>query len=362
MFENLNTLNWASLGNWNADYERFPTLIHQLLDENHEERRYAMDYLFKQGQHAGMHDTVTPYVIPFALEVLNTPSYPDSRLLLIKLRYTTQYVFKATTIFEMRLALAIYDEIEKGFPIYRRLLDNPDPDVRSAAVNLLGYMRDKAVDVIKAFKLRYYIELDEKVRCGILTSMSSLIKESRLIDYYLENCEFIGAIIINNATHLERLAATKALHGIGCRLTPEQVNTIAETLFEAMRSTDDKYFKQNIAENLAQFNSDKLIYLLENHDLSSFDAHLLVRALLASYYLGFQIKRDHWSMEADPYREGLFYTPIKYDDNYLDISKRKKILPSIVNCEAFWQTPTNLLSSFYNLPDNRDELHNYINN
>ena len=44
----------------------------------------------------------------------------------------------------------------------------------------------------------------------------------------------------------------------------------------------------------------------------------------------------------------------------LIMPNQKQILKAILNCELFWELPTNLLSFFYGLPDDRQKLRKLI--
>jgi hypothetical protein len=42
-------------------------------------------------------------------------------------------------------------------------------------------------------------------------------------------------------------------------------------------------------------------------------------------------------------------------------NKQRRVLQAIINCDSFWEIPTNLFSYYYDLPDEQDKFHQIIN-
>ena len=83
MFDGLDDIKWEDFGETHIaigvkTYE-IPDLIRDMLHDDPEQREWAIAYLLGEGQHLGMLDKPTPYIIPFVLEVLEKhPTYDAS--------------------------------------------------------------------------------------------------------------------------------------------------------------------------------------------------------------------------------------------------------------------------------------------
>ena len=121
MFEGLDDIDWESFGTrlvHGGETKDIPTHIRNLLHEDWHVRENALVGLVGSGQHFGMLDKATPFIVPFILEALHDEQCPDCWYLLQGLAVICSHIFiPITSIRHWRLAIQIYDEIIKGFPL-----------------------------------------------------------------------------------------------------------------------------------------------------------------------------------------------------------------------------------------------------
>lgn len=367
MFENLDSIDWASFGTHIAvgrQSKDIPIYIRGLISDDEEERVRNIQELFGEGQHFGMHGNATPYIIPFAIEVLALETYPEKSFLLMALEYSCHHMKYAQTISQMRFNVAIYDEIEKGLPIFSQLLGDSNAEVRLQTVELLRYMQDKIDLVLKLLKENYEIETNVKVRTAILESICELIFEtgSQYHPKIKPYISFLSNIVKQGKEFSGRVIVSSSLLKLWrFELDEDLVRTISETLFQAFIEADTEYVKTSLAKHISELDYETIKSFLDQ-TLSAIETHLLIKAMLCSYFAAFNksSSNEYWGHKSKLTEVGIFYSP--RFTNYNFELYQKDVLLVILNNDKFWELPSNLLSLLFGLPDKRVDLQNYLNN
>jgi hypothetical protein len=222
MFDGLDKIDWSSFGLHIAvmcNSADIPKFIRQLLSNDEEERIEACEFIFGEGQHIGMLSPATPYLIPFVLEILSINTYPERDYILNGLEYMSVHILHSKTIMSMRFAIKVYDSLEKGLPIYLKLLNDADEEIRIASIQLLRYMQESAIPVLDSLMKKFGEESVLRVRLAIIENMALLMKEAWLL-YNPETKiyrEFIASIVDKGADYTERELAVSALKTLDYR-------------------------------------------------------------------------------------------------------------------------------------------------
>lgn len=245
MFHGLDSIDWASFNGHIAFIgkpQEIPKWIHDLLSPNPKVRQRAADWLFGMQQHTGMVVATTPYIIPFALEVLIVQAYPEKPYILEKLFSVARYnLIMGRNIRLVRLALHTHDELIKGLPLYLQLLNNDEIAVRFYTARLLHCCQEQATQVLEAFMQRYERELNVRVRIAILRSASELIRDAYLqYSDASKSCrDFIESKLSGRLDLIERFAAAEALLTMKSHVSQE----ISQMIEAVEREFSDRYTK-----------------------------------------------------------------------------------------------------------------------
>src|SRR5579859_688574 len=164
IFETLDLIDWKAVGTHvYGEPEKIPAMIRQLLSPDSESREEALMFLFGEGQNFGEVWESTAHIIPFALEVLADDTQPGHIEILRYFQYMT--VRKIYTggrpeysVLEMRTYLNTYNALEGGIPIYLKLLDSQDAEVRAASANVLAGLNANAADLLLGLRDRFAVE------------------------------------------------------------------------------------------------------------------------------------------------------------------------------------------------------------
>lgn len=369
MFENLDAIDWASFGTHieaSQQSSKIPYYIRQLLSEDHDKRVIAIGYLFGHGQDFGRPDDATPFIIPFVFEVLELEEYAEKVLLLEALVIICD-VIPQREISYLRRTIAIYDVIEGSFPLLVKLLNNENEDIRAESITLLSCIQEKFDEVLDILKAQYESETSTENRIHILDCIVSMIRDTRKIGLKETqvHIDFIKSVVRDSNHVAERLAASIELVYLPAafylRGENEIVKIISQTLFQAFKEADTAPRKTLMATHLSRLDFEIVESFLDT-DLSALETHLLIKVLLGAYYLPHgQWSSDlYWQYQHPKHtvEKGIFYSPVGIKGVF---ERRKKdILPMVINNDKFWELPTNLLSIFFGLPDDREALRAYL--
>ncbi|MBK9748511.1 MAG: HEAT repeat domain-containing protein [Chloroflexi bacterium] len=185
MFEGLDDINWEQFGDTHIAIgmktREIPDCVRNMIHPDHKEREFAIACLLGEGQHLGMLSNATPHIIPYVLEVLVDQHYEQRGYLIYGIaRMFEKMYFDLETFRYLARILQVYDALKKGYPLYRRLLSDADPEVRLAAVQVLVYMQDNCPDALATLLSQFMVETDTDIRHEIIGGMLKLVKDTQI--------------------------------------------------------------------------------------------------------------------------------------------------------------------------------------
>ena len=144
MLEDLDKINWSKLSHAYGSAEDVPDLLRALTSTDKGIRDNAYDTLNNYILHQGDIYEVTPYTVPFLIELLEQPLVEEKEHILYILDWIAlQYILDLE-----RLPLAEYQTVNQveqeyygvheGLPLYQSLLNHPQLKVKEAATDLLA--------------------------------------------------------------------------------------------------------------------------------------------------------------------------------------------------------------------------------
>jgi len=244
MFEGVDNIDWESFGKTHIAVgmptRKIPDCIHNMLNENQKNREYAIAGLLGEGQHLGMLSEATPSIIPFVLEALALPDYAERSYLIMGLALMFDDMFQSQVFNRLRLEIRVYDEIKKGYPVYKRLLSDSDRWTRLQAAQIMGYMQDDFADALSTLIARLPVEADTDTRTEIISAILKLSTTNNFF-YSVEGKRATGELYkylsINGSVN-EKLQLAYAMNETPFRYsqTPEVKAFIREILESANTS------------------------------------------------------------------------------------------------------------------------------
>ena len=85
LLNGLDKIDWPNIRHSHGRATEFPTWIRQLLSDESEVRENAQENLFEYSNHQGSIYEVTPYLVPFLIELVAAEDTPDKAELLYHL-------------------------------------------------------------------------------------------------------------------------------------------------------------------------------------------------------------------------------------------------------------------------------------
>lgn len=414
MLEGLDKIDWLSLWHFQPEYSaRIPQWIRDLTSESESRRSDAKVYLFGEGTEYGNVTSATPYIIPFLVELLGLENTPEKSALLGGLsEISFGYVYDDMPIGSAKDSIASYEAVASGLPIYLRLLKNEEMWCRYYIVELLGRLTDISQNIIPFLIEQFMIETEAMIQYRIVENVSNLSIYTFQKLSYIDTLEFLKRCLKFNDKRIQVSAAigliqnrwiADSLRNDGTLFSQVSIN-LRESFFEYPTPWTESV-KQKIIFQLTRLDRVFLLDVLSDKRLSTpQDAHMIVHYLLHSVFeIRGNPKYSHYYINTRSESDGITYSfranfRVGFTGNIanqflnMDILKpdqipnldmyklldtalanvngmfpenlilpyQKQLLQSVVNCEPFWKVPTNLLSFFYGLPDNRDELRKLI--
>jgi hypothetical protein len=194
----------------------------------------------------------------------------------------------------------------------------------------------------------------------------------------LNNANWFDEVIASEASHRVRMMAARArvkCFRRGAHDWYRRQNELDHTIpyvVDAFFEEWDKLYHQGfhnvkpIFQDLAVIGNNALLRLLQDKRLTAHSAHHVVKYILESEFATETLSsEDYPYITSDSYEAPAEIQYLKVFHslggpvNNLE-GERLKILQIIIDCDPFWQIPTNLFSFFYGLPDNRDELRKLV--
>ncbi len=378
MFENLDRIDWKSLGyHTYGRHEQIPIEIRNLLSTEPEVREEAREFLLGGGQDFGdIYDT-TPHIIPFLIEVLDNPDAPDKDSLLFHLSGVADQVAyqRHSSIPMMRLRLQTYDAFKAGLGSLMAMLNAPALEIRLAGAEFLGHMTDEVESLIPELIRRFREAHEEEYQVALMSSLKRLLNSLEWPRFALRGqyAPFFKETVETHPSHTVRVAAARASVELVGDYASKETNLSAQvpvllsqefrdlsTPLDYQESGSSLFHEEMLARDLSRVAPEPLVQLLHEPAINARQAHLITRALLASVFLHKELVETYWGYYPDHQREteGLFYFQSYPPRNSLKFPYqiKSRFLQAIVDAEKVWEIPTNLFSFFYGLPDSREEM------
>jgi hypothetical protein len=198
MLEGLNTIDWGNLSHAYGAATDVPNLIRSLASDAAAEREGALDVLFGNIWHQGTVYEATAYVAPFLIELLTYPQIQAKQgilQLLEAMASGTGYLeahgssdhyrrqrgtleFEAVLAKERAHVTAAFEAVVAGWQTYAALLNDPQPEVRLGASDLLVSCAQQGQKVEQALTSRFENEPEPVIKAVLL---SNLIRSSGLM-------------------------------------------------------------------------------------------------------------------------------------------------------------------------------------
>lgn len=362
MFEGLDEFDWMQFGprdRLGRIADDIPQLLRDLASSDENTIYDAGAALF---EHSGSVSSAMPKLIPFALEIMEIDDHPARGYLLsLFVNLMESRPRNREDLQQARLAIQIYDELLKGVPIYMMLLNASQPEVRAYAGLLLGYMQEHISLVVPALTVRYRQEPEAHVRDALVHAVGHIYNDIATVDLDSRTaCRELLFDVLQSDEALEtryaavRMADNRFMRGEDReRIYDTMIAICIERLVKAKASSS----KVEAAMQLQQFPTAYLIKHLPE-EVSAYEAFLIVSALLKSFHHdgeGFDYLYWHNHHAANQENQSLYTQP----GLGAQVADRKLVhnaLEAVINYERFWYYKTNLLGTFYGLPNNRPGL------
>jgi hypothetical protein len=376
MLEEVDAIDWKAIGSHvSGDPEHIPGSFRQLLSDDKATREYALEFLLGQGPEAGdIHDTA-PHILRLLFGMLADAGTPDKALLLeymivsLDIAQGTPY-----SVANMRRRLAIYDIFTLQLPLLFELLYDPEEPVRLNVMDMLASFPEEIEQVFPRLIECFQNTTSEEICLHILQALKRLWGRVVPPRHHWEQGEelyarFLQDVIAAHPLLRVRVAAarciTRQLRAYRWRDTPLLGTVSAMLVREFFEHNPVFEFKtygllhnEYIVREIAQLtNGDKVLGdLLRHPALTHEQAHLVGRAMLARDILWSGEVEQHWRYyPLHRKSKNRLYGFRNYGSEAIH-ARSRPALARLVESDAFWQMPSNLLSFFCGLPDDRAEL------
>jgi hypothetical protein len=314
LLDGLDKIDWPNINHSHGRATEFPTWIRQLLSDVPEVREHAQEELFEFSHHQGSIYEVTPYLVPFLIELVAAEGTPDKAYLLYHLasvgescRWSVSRSIYGGDEHET------YDRVQAGLDTYLSLLEDGDPHVRLAAFYAAASVRMFVPiwDVLDRFMATIEQERDSGVKAEMISLLPGYAREhvpQHVPESIRQRGEALAAFLLAQAHPGEanRVRLNAALAYLELFREWTRVAAHFPALFEdALRDPDaystgadfisTKPVIERTVEGLAYLpRAERLALLAEGVKASRYpdDAHLIGRALLDTIFYG-STRADH---------------------------------------------------------------------
>ncbi len=370
MLEGLDSIRWNELEG--ADNNIVPELLKAIASSESDVSSDALSRLSNNVNHQDTLYETSPYVVPFLVELLNSPSIHHKERILRLIGYlaasSTEAISEGCSIDYADLAISTYKNIEAGFTIYCSLITNKNPLLRKEIYNILGYLCRLHDEILEFIYLTYDREDHLEVKFQIVQSVIRLLETSLQLSSYLRKrmtiyrdnffkdiFASIDSIVIQIEAAKGMLVQALAIGG----LEKKDVKEAQQFLIDRITDTELHLpLRVELLRFLARQTEDislLLATIIEKNNIDLFVTHEIVKVLMDKVFVADMNARYGYRTSQS---QTVFYDASygKISDNNNITSRRAEVLQAILNCEQFWQLPTNVFSFFYGLPDSREEL------
>jgi|GEM_PF-4043238 len=301
------------------------------------------------------------------------------------------------SITSQRSKLTTYDAFANNVDIFIDMLSHDSPDVRTASLAILGFLVEQSqqifpavVDCIEktddvwtqavgawAYTLLVYhsIKFNSIVRADINSHINQVLQWLEDTDNpILKYTAAISCLLLQQP--YSRRLPEPVFDAVIKGMNADSNDFISTTDNEEMDTLRDEFLPFDHVASIISLNCrrfsrpDLWLRLLPELELTPMQAHIYCREMMELEFYSFNRDastkrwnnwdhlRKHHFLEVVNYRwsgKPFFYRPGHGFANY-----QPTILKTIINCDPFWELPSNLFSFYYRLPDDRDELREMI--
>lgn len=195
MLEKLDSINWANIHHSHGTAEQFPQWIRDLTSTNQEIRELALREIVGYSHHQGSNYDVTPYVVPFIIELIQDDMVPDRHNLLDLLKWYvggSSWILDETKIQLHKQSLRwltetriqeyfaltkdVYNQMIKALPSIIHALRTGDPQIRLSAFRaLLAYHLDQYTTTLPELVNALTVETDAKNQWYMTLDLADLL-------------------------------------------------------------------------------------------------------------------------------------------------------------------------------------------
>jgi len=243
LFEGLDDVAWHSLSHAYGPADDVPGLLRNLASDDANVRSEAMHALYGNIWHQGTVYEATAFAVPFLLELVQDESIAarhEILVLLVHLAQGNSYLdvhqhlptfdqlpmfdkesaeFKEQIAWELGWVQASYMAVRDGLPIYRRLLEHPESDLRAAAAYTLSCLLDPAAfdGVVPVLLARLESETDDGARASLIHGLGlqvgvRMARDGSTSGEVLSYADVVAEIVRSETeSDLVRLVAAMAL-------------------------------------------------------------------------------------------------------------------------------------------------------
>jgi hypothetical protein len=400
MLENMRKIDWAELEISSGDAARVPKLIEDLTSDDEDLFEESMLALSTNLCEHGIVFDGTIAAIPFLIELLEEDAALDPAAVIDLLAQIAEskditdlllppvhdYAFMqdegepyTKDEQEMQWSRDAYDAIAKGLPIYRRLLRDEDPLVRTSAAALIELYPSEAAENARALRTSIDEEEDIPAMTDLMLSLRDILSSAHLSETeQTPYVEFFAALFANETDPTLRLAAAISVARLNAdRLSDDMLNVIADALSNpAPYST----YMEDTLENPIH---EAMLTLLElpaprrraplmqclRDTVDTINARNLALALFIEVFGTAPLEN---LKTVEPNRRtsrnwmGVVTDEASAQGEMVEIPLRKELsddqreaLEVLIDSDAFWRAPGNLLYAF-GLPTSRNLLLAYL--
>jgi hypothetical protein len=379
MLEEVDSIDWKAIGSHvSGSNEHIPVSLREVLSDDAATREYALGFLLGAQQDFGdIYDT-TPLILRFLFEILAAAPLPVKASLLDHLIGQAETMHTSPrSINDMRNYVATYDLFKAHLPLLQELLYAPEQGIRLGALAILAQMKAEIRDV-QPMLLEYFQNgLPEQECVHILGALKSLwwgrsAIPSLSTDFDTSYQRVLEDTLAAHPLPVVRVAAARALAnqlaGYEWRDTPllQTVSTMLVKEFFDQRVRFDREYPGishtlPIIHEISRLHNGRavLCQILSHPDITPEQAHLIGRAILARELLSGTYQHDqHWSYHPRSFYRTAEAAIYGFRTRGRDAihARSRPALARLVESDAFWAQPSNLLSFFYGLPDDRADL------
>jgi hypothetical protein len=189
MLDQLSSIKWSDLSHAYGRADDIPPLLRDLASSDAQIRRDALRTLYTTIYHQGSVYQASAYAASFLIELVQQPALADREEFLILLAYLAQAhssyhqhsdehtqdpALLAKGEQDVFWAERTYEAVATGIPLYWSLLENPDIQLRLAALFVLGALTQEAEQILPLLCEQFETDMDERVQASLLLAMGDL--------------------------------------------------------------------------------------------------------------------------------------------------------------------------------------------